>query len=535
MTTTTTFAQPPFNNPAGDFVIRSRDGVHFRIRSDILAEASPVLVNTFRITQQHAGDSSQSVIDAKPVIPMSEDSETLDPLLRLAYPTADPVFSSLRDVRLVLEAAIKYQMEEAIALLKKTLRLHIKDQPLRVWAIACLLRLDEEAKAAAAAMLESGIPVEPPKELRKITAGDVYRLAVFHEKRGDVPESFCFWDPDPASIADAHTQEKKASRYSRTRAITYCARPYGDIICRSSDGSDFVSHRIILTMASPVLADQIARLSETHVGVPPSSLPVLEMAAPASILSPVLELCYGTECSMTADLGGLRAAVDMMVCAREYKLEHVFEKLSRHFRWYSNDRPLSRYLLSSTKGLNDVAAGVLQSLRGDLLAHGYVPEMESTSGNIYHTLLINRRQSIAAASKVVNAVVPPPSTAPSPTMSTTSITASVSEPGTPPATRKAKAGPAKPARAPATPAPQVVYANAWVVGLFRQTAEGLRNLTGGMSLSQLMPDIPALLTESLKKKIWCQQCEPNVRLMVEMKRMHREVSNRVWEHDRLKS
>ncbi|TBU42399.1 hypothetical protein BD309DRAFT_828908, partial [Dichomitus squalens] len=170
---TPTFAGTPFDNPAADVVIRSRDGVHFRVRSAILAEASPVF------SEMLVSPECERTADGKYMIAIAEESDTLDPLLRLCYPVADPTFASLTDVRLVLAIAIKYKLEEASLILKKTLRAYMKDEPLRVWASACLLRLEDEARGAAHALFGKEIPVKAPPEFEEISSGDYFRLTKF--------------------------------------------------------------------------------------------------------------------------------------------------------------------------------------------------------------------------------------------------------------------------------------------------------------------------------------------------------------------
>ena len=121
---TLTFAEPPFNNSAADVIIRSRDGVHFCVRSAILAEASPVLSDML------ASPQCERTIDGKSVLALQEESDVLDPLLRLCYPVADPVFASLKEIRLVLAVALKYNLEEASLILRKKLRSYIDNEPL---------------------------------------------------------------------------------------------------------------------------------------------------------------------------------------------------------------------------------------------------------------------------------------------------------------------------------------------------------------------------------------------------------------------
>ncbi|KAI0741971.1 hypothetical protein C8Q80DRAFT_167630 [Daedaleopsis nitida] len=124
-----TFAPRPFDNPTTDFILRASDGVHFRVRSQILAEASPVLSKLLMTSQTESEEPFETYVDNTPIVPIPQQSETIDRLLRLVYPTTDPILADIKDIRLVLAAAIEYEMEEATALLKNALLSHVEDQP----------------------------------------------------------------------------------------------------------------------------------------------------------------------------------------------------------------------------------------------------------------------------------------------------------------------------------------------------------------------------------------------------------------------
>nr|VWO94656.1 DNA ligase (EC [Ganoderma boninense] len=208
---TLTFAGVPFENPAADVVIRSPDGVHFRVRSAIISEASPVF------SVMLTSDQIERTTDGKRLLVVAEDSTVLDPLLRLCYPVTDPVFADLKDVRLVLAAAMKYQMTEACTLLKKQLRSYMDDQPLRVWASACLLRFEEEAKAAALALFGKEFPVKAPPEFEQVSSGDYFRLT-----SSELVEMF-----QSPSSSGTHSPRTFRSLSKRGRNGTPCSRNSG--------------------------------------------------------------------------------------------------------------------------------------------------------------------------------------------------------------------------------------------------------------------------------------------------------------------
>lgn len=93
-------ARAPFNNPDHDVVLRSVDGVDFHNFKLILSLVSPVFKDMFTFPQHESEP-------AVPVIPVTEHSTILYPLLLLSYPAsgADPTFGTIDDARAVVEAA----------------------------------------------------------------------------------------------------------------------------------------------------------------------------------------------------------------------------------------------------------------------------------------------------------------------------------------------------------------------------------------------------------------------------------------------
>ena len=523
-----TFAQAPFDNPAGDIILRSSDGVHFRVRSAILAEASPVFNDMLAFPQppevaQDCTDTTDgsssavpSALDGKPVVQLSEESEALDPLLRLCYPTKDPELTGLREIRLVLGAALKYDMEEAASLMKEALCAHIETQPLRTWASACLLRLEDEARVAATALLGKDLPPDVPPELNEVSAGDYYRLETFRRAGGNVPGAFKFSEPNPTDVElspPVSGRPPRASRRGEDAVFEYEAtRPYADIICRSTDGREFPTHRIILALASPVLAAHIAQQHPGRVA-PDDPLPILELDADGDAVSAALELCYARTRTAVPHLSalGLPRTLGAAVLARRCAMDGVLESLRYQAFWHAYaPRPLAAYLSAARAGFTDWAADVLPSLRGDLFAHGYVPEMESTPAAVYHRLMINRRKSIVATARLTG--TPTPLT-----------------PGSVPASPAASPRPKRES------VQKAIEGDPWLLAMSRQTAEGLTQAAAGTegerSIYRYDPNLKKLLRESISRKIWCSRCEPNVRLMLSMKEMYDQVTSAAWQHD----
>ena len=163
----TTIAKSPFDGPKADVVLRSSDNVHFFAHKVILSLASPSFEQKFLAQTDDKSALSEDVIVATdgvclPVVQLQEDSHTLDRLLRLFYPTlTTETFTDLSIVADALEAALKYAFDRAISSLKSSFTSFVDDSPLRVYAIACRLGLENEAKIAAQAWKNQMLDATP--------------------------------------------------------------------------------------------------------------------------------------------------------------------------------------------------------------------------------------------------------------------------------------------------------------------------------------------------------------------------------------
>ncbi|OSD04474.1 hypothetical protein PYCCODRAFT_1363782, partial [Trametes coccinea BRFM310] len=176
-----TNAAYPFNKAAADAILRSSDNVDFWVRRSILAEASCIFEDMLTIPQPPPDAlDDDDIKDGLPVIRLTEDSQTLDKLLRLCYPIDDPEFGTLDELRPVLEAAMKYMMEEATSLLRNRLVKLGQSQPLRAFAIACALDLTQEAESLVPLAYTAHCAFVD--ELKDISAGVYYRVSHYMAK-----------------------------------------------------------------------------------------------------------------------------------------------------------------------------------------------------------------------------------------------------------------------------------------------------------------------------------------------------------------
>lgn len=180
----------PFNKDSADLILRSSDGVDFLVRKAVLEEASSVFSDMFVVGCSRADADAASTAPATtrpsklPVVDLSENSAVLDNLLRLIYPTKNPVFTNMSDVLDVHAAASKYMLgtdiNDDILTQLDTLA---EPEPLLAYAMACVLHREDAMRRAAKAALLRPCPGRDAycDALESITAGDFIRLQNYHE------------------------------------------------------------------------------------------------------------------------------------------------------------------------------------------------------------------------------------------------------------------------------------------------------------------------------------------------------------------
>lgn len=176
----------PFTKPNADIVLRSSDGINFRVHKLILSEASPVFEGMFALPQPAASsrdsesNTAHADCDGLPVVAVTEKGKTLENLLRICYPMADPVLDAVEEVEEVLKAAQKYEIEAAVTLMRKRLVdpffLDTEEGVYTVYAAAWCLNLEQEAAIAARCTLRWDLPFSLSDPLEAIPPQALFRL-----------------------------------------------------------------------------------------------------------------------------------------------------------------------------------------------------------------------------------------------------------------------------------------------------------------------------------------------------------------------
>ncbi|KZT67863.1 hypothetical protein DAEQUDRAFT_375136 [Daedalea quercina L-15889] len=150
---TLSVANYPFKNAHGDadVILQTADTVDFYVHRPTLRVASPLFKSMFDLPQPTPADSNSGDKPALPVIPITENAQTLDQLLRMCYLVRNPTFRGIMNLSPVLGAALKYQITEATDALTEKLLSFRQSLPLQVFAEACRHDLEDVAGQTAAA------------------------------------------------------------------------------------------------------------------------------------------------------------------------------------------------------------------------------------------------------------------------------------------------------------------------------------------------------------------------------------------------
>ncbi|KAI0255772.1 hypothetical protein BJV78DRAFT_1107957, partial [Lactifluus subvellereus] len=185
----------PFDDTRADVILRSSDGVNFRVFKIILSLASPIFADMFSIPQPPSNE-----FHTEPsVVVLSEDSKTLDFVLRHLYPVEHPTEIELRDACTLIEFARKYQVKVLEPVVARSLMNAIESDPTGVYAIAVTYGEADIAIMAARSSLKRPISHLEPPQLQCATAALYGELIRYHIACGEAASAVTSkrgWFPD---------------------------------------------------------------------------------------------------------------------------------------------------------------------------------------------------------------------------------------------------------------------------------------------------------------------------------------------------
>ncbi|KAH9910965.1 uncharacterized protein BXZ73DRAFT_57418 [Epithele typhae] len=172
-------AQAPFDREDTDLIIRTSDHVDFYVHRLVLSLGSGFFESMLTLPQAEDTDP------VRPCVDVVEDSATIDPFLRLLYPSEDHSVASFETISRVIEAGRKFDSPKIIGLMRRQLLLpcFLDKDPLRVFAIACHFDLEDEAEVAAVkAVVAKRVTDRYCVDLDWIAAGSYHRLLALNRK-----------------------------------------------------------------------------------------------------------------------------------------------------------------------------------------------------------------------------------------------------------------------------------------------------------------------------------------------------------------
>ena len=187
------YAPAPFDDPLGDLIIRSADGIDFRVFKIDLIRSSPVFKDMMSLPQSPDSRARDEHRDGMPVVPVSESAYTLTLFLRFCAVGSSPALESFADVIDVMAPARKYQpaaIERSAAL---TLISLAEAEPVRAYALGCVYGMEDVARAAALYSLRhppTALVEKASPELDLASAQDLRRLLDYRHKCAKAVSSY---------------------------------------------------------------------------------------------------------------------------------------------------------------------------------------------------------------------------------------------------------------------------------------------------------------------------------------------------------
>lgn len=395
-------AAAPFDRKDADVILSSSDNVHFRVHRAILMIASPFFDSMFRLPQP------PDARDDIPVVHVTEDSYTLDVLLRMCYPVARPAMT-LGLISSALEAANKYDMCIVKASLKEDLRHYISSYPLRVFVVACRLE-DESIATAAAAELER---VTGPNDLPpfadvfgELPAGCYHRLLQYLKKTGIPFLHHILRKPFVLKRADQPV-ERDESLPSQNKMSNTLSDQHGtgDLTIVTSDGIHLRTSKTIMTVASSIIEHALRdacspQLNPDSESVKKQSQSIFRVPEDSKTMEGLIHICWPAGVPMSINV---RWIPRISMVARKYKMERAMWILQQQWKTSATTEPLRAYLLAASSGWKEEACATARALLSQKFSHirdTYVPELETTPTGPYYRLLLFHKACGDAAAKV---------------------------------------------------------------------------------------------------------------------------------------
>ncbi|KAF7968593.1 hypothetical protein HWV62_35344 [Athelia sp. TMB] len=159
MTSSDRTYHPAFSEEDATIVLTSSDGIHYRLHPFTLRTTSGFFRDMISLPQKSASEAGDTkTIVEEEQIALDEGNKVLTPLLKMISGQAVEKWTSLDEMKDVLDAAQKYDMPGPLSIIRSTVAsppsyITLAD-PLRLYIIAAQHDWEEEARAASVHTLE---------------------------------------------------------------------------------------------------------------------------------------------------------------------------------------------------------------------------------------------------------------------------------------------------------------------------------------------------------------------------------------------
>lgn len=181
---------PPFgpHEEFADLILHTKDDARLFVHKLILRRVSPMFATMFGLPQPNEsggrtpGTPIGSDTSGIPTVVVTEDKAVWDVILRILYHYDLPELKSTAELKAVLEAAHKYEMDCITARMRHLLLCPLHNggwAALELYGLACAYGLEDVAQAAARATLRLSLHALCAHELRDVPAHTFQRLLAY--------------------------------------------------------------------------------------------------------------------------------------------------------------------------------------------------------------------------------------------------------------------------------------------------------------------------------------------------------------------
>ncbi|KAL4242560.1 hypothetical protein ABKN59_012086 [Abortiporus biennis] len=307
---TTKAALAPFDRSDADLILHTSNGVDFRVDTHLLKLASSVFEDMFMISTHPPLTSSAESVSSEsslPIVQVTENSTIFDIILRIIYPVSTPKITDWGTICDVLEVGSKYQMEAVVTQMGSELSMHLltKSPKLKVYAIACQFQLENVAREAATTstprthtqiLKDIKQKVILAKYIFCMTAGQLFRFIWYqeHSSQPDVLKEgsgYTFmYKGEYNGIKPINSLPDRDHVASLDIDSNIFSSNKVDIILHTCDQQDFPSHRLILTIHSPVFLEMLSSPDSPMGNL--AGPGILEVPEDSSTISLILKIIY---------------------------------------------------------------------------------------------------------------------------------------------------------------------------------------------------------------------------------------------------